>query len=114
MKIEVEVTPEIVCSILSGFDPPGWLFWHTSALLNQPYVLRPLGKVKVIERVDTSRFDLYADHGERLALVFQVDFVNGETKFYKKDGEYNSYGGSCFEGAFREVKPVTKTVVSYE
>lgn len=47
--------------------------------------------------------------GEKLWVVVKID-----GKFYRKSGYYSSYDGSEWDGPFREVSPVQKTITVYE
>lgn len=50
---------------------------------------------------------------EYIYIVFKVE-LDGSTRFFKKEGYYASYDGSNWDGDFKEVTPIERTVVFYE
>lgn len=76
--------------------------------------LPSFGKVEV-EKRNTERSDINSygeyeqDSTEEIYVILKI-----AGKFYKKLGTADSYGRATWDGKFREVVPVTKTVQVYE
>jgi hypothetical protein len=52
------------------------------------------------------------DMGSTRYVVFSISDCNN-TRFFRKDGFYASHYGTDWDGEFREVKPVQKTITVY-
>lgn len=72
-------------------------------------VVPHLGTVKVM---DTYRGG--EGGGEDIELVFEITFEDGTVRWFRKTGYYQSYDGSNWDGAFKEVRPVQRMVTFYE
>jgi hypothetical protein len=65
--------------------------------------------------IEKAEFDTGGEgHGEDVYMVFKTVDVDGTEQYWRKDGYYSSYGGTDWDGDFREVRPVERTVVFYE
>lgn len=53
------------------------------------------------------------DMGSERYVVFSMTDETG-TRYFRKDGFYQSHYGTDWDGEFREVKPVEKTITVYE
>lgn len=78
---------------------------------------RPEGFTKYIHGVGTvtllaKKTEAHEEQGEDHQEVFMVFAI--EDKFYKKLGYGDSYGEVEWDGPFKEVKKVTKTVEDFE
>lgn len=54
------------------------------------------------------------DQGTSLWLVFQVTDEDGETRYFKRNGWYQSWQGGEYDGPTIEVQAVEKLVTVYE
>jgi hypothetical protein len=52
--------------------------------------------------------------GDHRHLVFKIERASCLPRFFRKDGYYSSYNGNDWDGDFKEVSPITKTVTVYE
>lgn len=51
--------------------------------------------------------------GEYRAIVFSITDSSGDTRLFRKEGYYQSYDGSTWDGDFSEVEAYEKTVTDY-
>lgn len=59
--------------------------------------------------------DQYGGEGQGDTLYIVISLSDGtNTRYFRKDGFYASYDGSTWDGDFREVTPVERTVTFYE
>jgi hypothetical protein len=66
------------------------------------------GKIEVVKQFGGE------GQGDSQYIVVKVTAPDGEEQFFRKDGYYSSYDGGEWDGDFREVKAVERTVVFYE
>jgi hypothetical protein len=80
-----------------------------------------LGTVEVVHTEKDTRTvgDYYEGFGSGstapAGIVFKVTYEDGSVRFWKKDGEYDSYGRSNYrDGSFFEVSEIPKTITEYK
>ncbi|AXK86568.1 hypothetical protein SAMN05421776_11718 [Nocardia farcinica] len=79
-----------------------------------------LGKVRVVDVIEDNRTDYYGDgYGSgstaKAGITFEVEYPDFTTRHFRKEGEYDSYGGVSYDhGDFYEVRPVEKVVFDFE
>jgi hypothetical protein len=83
----------------------GWDFW---AWENKSTEIEGLGKVTTVEQFGGE------GQGDRAWVVVRVDFPNGTSRYFKKDGYHASHDGTYYDGYFSEVTPQEKVVTVYE
>lgn len=94
--------------------------WGSWARKGRSETIPGLGKVSVVEVKEDDRdrggyYDEYPDGSTSEGMiVFRVDSEDGETAHFAKYGEYDSYGTESWHGKFLPVKPIEKTVYTYE
>lgn len=84
----------------------GWGSWDEKA---EPVQVEHLGEVRMRETYTGAE-----DGGSNAELIFEVNTVDGDTRYFHKTGYYSSYNGTEWDGDFREVKPVQKTITVFE
>lgn len=96
-----------------------WDEWASPYLDKTEYVSE-LGTVRVlhVDSEDGRGENYYGEFPQGStdprSMVFEVKRANGESHLFQKSGEADSYGDVSWNGKFQAVKPVEKTVTSYE
>jgi hypothetical protein len=90
-----------------GFQ--GWRDYEPAR--TNPVQLDRLGAVRVIEVVGGDTGD-----GDYQSMVFEVTNPDGFVEYFRKDGFFDSYGDpdEAWDGEFKQVNPVVKTITVYE
>jgi hypothetical protein len=88
----------------------GWSHWAHELQEGYEVNVPTLGKVTKIESVERG----YSDGEGPISMAFSVTSGKGETRFFRKDGFYESYDGTVWDGPFVEIRKVTKTVEVFE
>lgn len=78
-----------------------------------------LWEKKPVEWPRLGTVTLVNDHGgegmgDLRFMVIRVQMCEGSDRLFRKDGFYSSYCGTDWDGHFREVRAVEKTVTVYE
>lgn len=84
------------------------LSWDTNEdfALEVPPTTPSTVKVNVYESKTAGEGDWSAD----IYIVLQVEDEDGNYKYFRKTGHYQSYEGSTWDGTLTEVHPATKSV----
>lgn len=87
-------------------DDDSWYYWAWSN--DDGTEVEGLGLVTTVEQFGGE------GQGDRAWVVVKVEFKNGTTRFFKKDGYHASHDGTYYDGYFSEVTPQEKVVTVYE
>lgn len=94
---------EVVRAVLAGWHDLSWQYWQ-----NGNETIKGFGWVEVIDYVvpDEESWNPY--------IIFKIVDTDNVTTFYRKYGVFYSYDGVSWDGSFESVKPVEKTITTYE
>lgn len=96
---------ETLRAILAGWNEEiQWNYWQYGYVEN----IQGLGKVHVVDRAVPN------EESWNPYIIFQVEDLDGQTSFWRKNGSFYSYDGVIWAGRFEKVKAKTKTVIEYE
>lgn len=85
----------------------GWWMWQESFDVDEGAVeVEGLGTVKVIASEDAGE----GDYEQAVYLVFEVTAPDGVVRHFKKNGFYQSYSGTSWDGDFYETKQAEKVI----
>jgi hypothetical protein len=97
------------------FEDSGWNSWRKNARFGDPVFVTGIGEVRVVESAYSPADGCF--------LVFEISAKDGEVEYFRKNGHYDSFGGSewdsggpyleIFSFEKLEVLPTT-TITSYE
>lgn len=95
---------EIVRAILAGWHALSWRYWQDGNV----EIIKGFGQVQVVEHVvpEEESWNPY--------IIFKIVNIDNVTTFYRKYGVFYSYDGVNWDGSFESVKPIEKTVITYE
>ena len=85
-----------------------WGEWHYR-LNNAPEFVEGLGAVEVVDTEGNTE-----GGGEYSHIIFKVTFPIGNVRYFKMEGNYQSFNGCEWDGPFTEVAPAQKTITVYD
>ena len=101
-------------------EAQSWADWHSdSGYTSDELFINGLGSVLVVDRKGDDRDDGFGGEyrqgsTDELSVTFAVELTGGETRYFRKYGESDSYGDESWSGRFVEVVPDDKIVVIYK
>lgn len=92
-----------------------WTLSRTTQYNPQTQKHEPVEPKNVIRGVTIKCLEDFGgmDMGSERYVVFSMTDETG-TRYFRKDGFYQSHYGTDWDGEFREVRPVEKTITVYE
>lgn len=91
------------------FEETGWYQWSELAdCEHEPVAVEGAGSVEVVH--GETGGEGAAEHCE---MVFKVTAGDGTVRFFKKEGWYQSFNGTEWDGDFFEVEPALRTITVY-
>lgn len=91
------------------YEDSGWYAWQ-EAPIGEAVEVDRVGSVTVVEFDDED----HRDYERKIHFIFRVEDAAGVVTHFKKDGFYQSYSGSDWDGDFYEVNQVEKTVLVWD
>jgi uncharacterized protein YndB with AHSA1/START domain len=92
------------------YEESGWYQWSEIGDIRDadPVIVEGVGSVEVVH-AETGG-EGAAEHCE---LIFKVTADDGTVRYFEKDGWYQSFNGTEWDGDFYEVEPAQKTITVY-